>query len=409
MKEKMKMISLLLVSMMVVSWGAININIPAMSKVFDQVPLFLIENLATVSSLFIMISVLISNKIANRIGYNKTILIGLALVGVSGIFPLFFADFYIIFFCRALLGVGIGLFQPLLVIMNKYFFFGEQRTRMFGLQSAFEGVGGISFTFISGQLIKSSWQNLFYIYLSVIPIAVLFLIYIPSVSGKEILSQEKAEAEMAQKRHGTSDADNNKIKRGPGIKGIGYVLLIFILSSMYMIMGIKLTTLIIENGIGTATDGATVLLAIGIGAMSSGFLFARVVRQTKGMTLSLGYLGLAIGMIISAYTRSIWLLSFGGFLAGFSFRTIFPFFLDLVNKRASKNSNMLTALIFVALNLGAFSSPYVALLISKISYLKGISGIFLTNGILLLIMAGISLSYKIWIYIHKERTIQNVE
>lgn len=95
-KDKMKMMTLLLVSTIVVSWGAINVNIPAMVKAFDQVPLYMIENLATVSSLSIMITVLLSHRIARKIGYKQAILIGLALVGFSGVVPLFFTDFYIL-------------------------------------------------------------------------------------------------------------------------------------------------------------------------------------------------------------------------------------------------------------------------------------------------------------------------
>jgi len=58
---------------------------------------------------------------------------------------------------RALLGYGIGLFNSLLVTMISYFYHGEIRTSLFGMQSAFEGLGGIFITFVAGQLLKINW------------------------------------------------------------------------------------------------------------------------------------------------------------------------------------------------------------------------------------------------------------
>ena len=39
--------------------------------------------------------------------------------------------------------------------MINYFYSSDKRSAMYGLQSAFEGVGGISITFIAGQFFKN--------------------------------------------------------------------------------------------------------------------------------------------------------------------------------------------------------------------------------------------------------------
>ena len=71
-EESMLKIALLSVSLLVASAPAINANIPAMSKAFPNVPLSTVELLTTISSMFLMISVLTSSFIARKIGYKQT-------------------------------------------------------------------------------------------------------------------------------------------------------------------------------------------------------------------------------------------------------------------------------------------------------------------------------------------------
>ncbi len=385
-KQKLQMISLLLSSTVVVSWGVMNINIPAMARVFNDVPLAMVENLATVSSLFIMIAVLLSHRIARILGYKRTIVTGLALVVVSGLVPLLVDNFYVIFISRATLGFGIGMFQALLVSLNKYFYSGETRTRMFGYQSAFEGLGGVTLTFIAGQLVRLGWQGIFWIYLLVIPVIILFILFVPAVTTEDIIAKSNLEA---------AKSDSNPKTNGNAfhdmLPAVKYIALVFVLAIMYMILGIKATALIIEKGIGSATDGATVLLLVGVGAMSSGFVFGRLTRVTKNLTLPLGYLTLALAMFLVGTAGNIMVMSLGGLLAGFSFRTIFPYLLNHVNSGKFQNSGLITSLLLVALNLGTFASPYGAMVLSRIAGSDAIATIFHLITAILVVMAGGSL------------------
>ena len=180
-EESMLKIALLSVSLLVASAPAINANIPAMSKAFPNVPLSTVELLTTISSMFLMISVLTSSFIARKIGYKQTILLGIIIVAIFGTLPAFTHSFWLIMISRALLGYGIGLFNSLLVTMISYFYHGEIRTSLFGMQSAFEGLGGIFITFVAGQLLKINWQAPFYAYLLAVPVILLFFIFVPNV------------------------------------------------------------------------------------------------------------------------------------------------------------------------------------------------------------------------------------
>ena len=172
--------SLLSASLLVASAPAINANIPAMAEAFPTIPLSMVEMLTTIPSMFLMLSVLISSFIAKKIGYKQTISLGLMIVAISGIIPIFIDNFYIILLSRACLGFGIGLFNSLLVSMISYFYDGDERSSIIGLQSACEGLGGMGITFIAGQLLRISWQSSFYAYFMAVPVVVLFVLFVPN-------------------------------------------------------------------------------------------------------------------------------------------------------------------------------------------------------------------------------------
>lgn len=144
----------------------------------------MVEMLTTIPSLFLMISVLTSSFIATKIGYKQTIMVGLGTVMIAGLVPFFTDNFTIILISRACLGFCVGLFNPLLVSMINYFYSSDKRSEMYGLQSAFEGVGGISITFIAGQLLKINWQAPFIAYAIAIPVFFIYLKGVPKVETK---------------------------------------------------------------------------------------------------------------------------------------------------------------------------------------------------------------------------------
>lgn len=285
-EESMLKIALLSVSLLVASAPAINANIPAMAKAFPNVPLSTVELLTTISSMFLMISVLTSSFIARKIGYKQTILLGIIIVAIFGTLPAFTHSFWLIMISRALLGYGIGLFNSLLVTMISYFYHGEIRTSLFGMQSAFEGLGGIFITFVAGQLLKINWQAPFYAYLLAVPVILLFFIFVPNVQVEK------------KDEHINKDGNNN-------YKGVlGYTFVIFIVSMLYMIMGIKVSTLMTSKGYGQASDASLVIIALGIGSMVSGSMFGSILRKCKQYTVTLGFILLSIAMFLIGVAQS---------------------------------------------------------------------------------------------------------
>ena len=364
-KEQVLKYSLLSASLLVGSAPAINANIPAMARAFDTIPLAMIEMLTTVPSLFLMISVLISSFIAKKIGYKQTASLGLLIVAVSGILPVFVSNFYLILISRAMLGFGIGLFNSLTVALVNSFYQGKDRAKMYGLQSAFEGAGGIFITFIAGQLLKIGWQAPFLAYAIAIPVCIVFIKFIPKVATANDIS-----------------VDTNVIVKENGFKKdnimlISFIALLFVAASLYMTMGIKVSTLITTAGYGNASDASLVIILLSLGAITAGTLFSKIIKIFKQLTPIIGLLILALAMFLIGISNSMIITFAGGFLTGFGFKIFMPYLIDRINNSQIKNTPLATSLLLVGFNLGAFISPYSSLFVQNIALSDSLNSLFI--------------------------------
>lgn len=375
-KEQVLKYSLLSASLLVGSAPAINANIPAMARAFDTIPLAMIEMLTTVPSLFLMISVLISSFIAKKIGYKQTASLGLLIVAVSGILPVFVSNFYLILISRAMLGFGIGLFNSLTVALVNSFYQGKDRAKMYGLQSAFEGAGGIFITFIAGQLLKIGWQAPFLAYAIAIPVCIVFIKFIPKVATANDISVDK---NVIVKENGFKK-DN--------IMLISFIALLFVAASLYMTMGIKVSTLITTAGYGNASDASLVIILLSLGAITAGTLFSRIIKIFKQLTPIISLLILALAMFLIGISNSMIITFAGGFLTGFGFKIFMPYLIDRINNSQIKNTPLATSLLLVGFNLGAFISPYSSLFMQNIALSDSLNSLFmvLSGGFICLVV-----------------------
>ena len=364
MDKKILRFALLSASLLVGSAAAINANIPAMAQHFDQVPLSMVEMLTTVPSLFLMISVLTSSLIAKRVGYKQTITIGLGIVMIAGIVPLLIDNFMIILISRAMLGFGVGLFNSLLVSMINYFYDAKERSSMYGLQSAFEGAGGIAITFIAGQLLKINWQAPFIAYMIAIPVFFIYFKFVPQVKTADVI-----------KANGGDKIKKESHKSAGFLPVVYYVGLIFMAAMLYMIMGIKIASLMTGEGYGTASDASLVIILLSLGGISAGLLFGKILKVFNQLTTSIGLIILALAMVILGITFV------GGYLTGFGFKIFMPSLIDKINNSNIPNTTLATSLLLVGFNLGVFISPYGSIVIQSLMRTEALPALFIANAI----------------------------
>jgi MFS family permease len=381
--ELMKKIAILSVSFIVVSGGAVAANIPAMAKTFADVPLSTVEMLSTIPALFIIVSVLVSNTIARYLGYKRTIAIGIAIVLVSGIIPAITNNFWIIFISRALFGIGIGLFNSLLIAIISHFYDGDERSAMIGFQSAFEGLGGMTATFAVGQLLKIHWQTSFWVYLSALPVLILFLLFVPNVTYDEIRKEKSLNTSVERVPNKKANNEAEVGKRA----FLGYIVLLVIVVVIYMSIAVKVTTLMTTLGYGDATDSSNILALIGVGAMAAGFLFGKVYRVTKKYTLPLAFFFMSIGMLLIGSSNSIFQTGIGAIICGFSVRTFIPYLFNKINASTAGNAGYRTSLLLVGFNFGSAFSPYGIALLERVYPVSSVRDIFFIEAAMMVILA----------------------
>ena len=122
------------------SLNAIAGNIPAMAADMKDTPLTLIELVTTIPSLFSMAAVLFSSKIASAIGYKRIVLLGSLIAGIFGTLPLILNNIWLILMARGIFGFGCGLITSAMLILIIFFFEGNERSSMIGLQGSAGGL-----------------------------------------------------------------------------------------------------------------------------------------------------------------------------------------------------------------------------------------------------------------------------
>ena len=165
--QLLRKISLLFVSILVISSGVLLPSLPNIIRDYPMIPSTIIELLGTLPALFTMLVIPFSPNVARKIGYKKTVQIGLVIAFISGILPIYIHSFLILFLTRITFGVGIGLFNPLLYSFSTCLYQGYQ--------SAFEGMGGIVTSFLVAQLVAGGWRHTLWTYLIILPILLLFI------------------------------------------------------------------------------------------------------------------------------------------------------------------------------------------------------------------------------------------
>lgn len=371
--------SLLSISLVLTSAGAISGNIPAMAKTFSNESLSSVEMLTTIPALMVVVFVLLSSFIAKWIGQKQTVVLGLVIALISGIVPAFSNNFNVVLISRAMLGVGFGLFNSLAVSMIGDYFTGDERAQLIGFQSAFQGLGTAIMTYVAGQLLKVNWHVTFWIYAIILPILVLFILFVPS-----------PEKNAANKDTATS----SNVKQSTNMQVIGYVLLLFAVLIIYMGVQVKLALLFTSNGYGTATDASNIISIMSVGGMLAGFAFGTIFKIIRHYTIPVSMVLMAVSFFLLAISNSVVLSGVAGVLTGVSFSLLVPYLFNQVAVVSPKGSATLsTSLLLVGSNLGSSFSPYGLALLGKMSGTTAVNGVFMAGGVVLAIMAIVGLVF----------------
>lgn len=352
----MTQISILSISILLTSATAINGALPQMHKYLNMTTTQG-ELVATVPALAVVIFVILSNFIANKVGIKRTVEIGLLLVGFGGVAPLFLDNYGLIIISRFVLGAGFGLFNSLAVSMINLLYHDQpnHRASLLGYRGAAENIGSAVMTILAGILLSFSWRFSFAIYLIAFPILVLFTLFVPEIKQNE---DEKAQ----EKKLVVSG--NKKLKMPV------YLLALFALFLVmtFVAIGVRFPSMVTSMR-GSDYNASNFLAVMPIIGILTGASFGFVNRLLGKKCLHLGLLLLAIAsLMIGLSDGNFGLLLAGYFISGVPGSLIFPYIYNSLNEYAPVNKmNVATSIILIGCNLGNFLAPFGLTLLQKIT------------------------------------------
>ena len=332
-------ITLLIISLSQLGSMAISSVISEILEAFPDVPDQTVQFLMTFPGLFILITSLLSAFLARYISQKKLAVTGLILntaTAVGGL--LFHGNIFILFCWAATLGLGIGMWMPLVNAIASAHFEGNERASLLGRVSSAQNIGAVFMTVAGGALAVMAWHFVYLVYFIAVPGLICAVIYLPD---------EKAHSES--RRSG-----------GLGIDGavILFSVIQFFFSLPYNAAPANFSLLLAENRIGS-TQAAGILSGLFLfGGIISGWIFGALDKRIHKFTIPLGFLFLAAGFTGLGCTHSFAAYALFSVVGGMSIPLVLPqSSLGVVENKRPGQFAMASAVLLAFGNLGAFFSP----------------------------------------------------
>lgn len=371
MKKLILKLAILSCCFVTASLNAIAGNIPAMAADMSEIPLSLIELVTTIPSLFSMLAVLFSSKIASAIGYKRIVLLGSLIAGIFGTLPVILNNIWLILLARGVFGFGCGLITSAMLILIIFFFEGSERSSMIGLQGSAGGLASLVTAFIAGRLLAISWHASFLVYLFGFPVFLAVLFFIPHVGSIRTSAASESESHSA--------ADWFRLL------SLGF--LTFVSVTLATVFIVKCPTLAADKNIGSSSMGSLLVMCISAGSLLAGSLYGNMKSILKRLSLPVFYLICTDGFVLAYFSGSAFLMMVSAFLLGFGYLVFVPFLQERASTRYASFGAVSTTVILVFQGLGAFIAPYAGTLLSL--FTQSLNVQFMICGILYVVLAAV--------------------
>ena len=315
------------------------------------------EFIITLSSFTVMIFIFLAEYIALYLGLKKTVLLGLSLVGLSGLVPVIFKSYPGIIISRFILGAGLGMFNGHSAnYINLLYHDNKERTKLHGLRNAAEFTGQIILYTLAGILVKINYIYTFLLKMNVRDVKI-------------------------KKERTKIDFNSN--------------IFLFIILAMIVLLNATAMTMrfpfVASLSRGMDVNISFYLNFVPIVGMVSAFLFNPINQKLRSKTifLGLGFYVIANLLIVNfdknliGFLLCILLLTFGQSMC-------MPYiFAEVPRFVKGHSSRIATNLIFIGCNIGVFIAPIFMKNMDKILNTSSLSKGFFGFVIIYLIFIGI--------------------
>ena len=347
-------VSLLAISLFIMMSAVISPALPLIERAFPNIARVNVELLTTIPNLGQIIGLILNPFLVRKIGKKRVIILGLAIIGITGTLPVIINNFWLIFFLRILLGVGVGIYNSLAVslLMSIYHNNDVELNQMLGFQNIMNDIGYIVSSLLICYLVTLSWHAVFWVYIFAIPILFMFqkFVKVPKVQHTH------------NKEH--FSLTNFKGKFNSTIIIISIItLLIYI---FYMALAYKLPAFIIKFHLGNESTASFMLAVIAIMGIPCGMSFNWLYNRLNKWIWPICLLLNATGFFLISISRDFGILVVGCVILGLGFGLVMPYIFKWISNSApAKWENLDTTLCLVMMDGGCVASPYVISLITK--------------------------------------------
>ncbi len=381
--ESKTMVSILSLSTVTGITTVITGIIPQLKETFPKVPTTMIELLVTIANFSALITLLLNPLLTKKFNLKRIVILGLVTSVLAGIVPIFTTSFVLIMISRIILGLGVGLFSPHAISLIAHSYHGKLRARLLGYQTGLSALGNAVLLGLASLLVTVSWHNVFWLYGLLIVVAILVKQFVPEPVVDE--------------------SDQNVVK-SVQLPRRQWLLIILAFITYLLIWGVqlKLPSYFEGRQFGNPQVLNLTLAAMNIGGFLAGISFGHLYQKLHRYTLTLGYAGAALSILILWTTTNPIVAVSAAVFFNFIYSYTGPYLIFTSNAGLEENQvNTLSSYLTVATIISAFFAPIVWNLIGQIGPQS------LTDNVLLWIMSILSVLaiMTVFINIRKRKTI----
>ena len=310
--------------------------------------------LSTIVSLVNIPFSLISGAVAGKkVKFRTLALASIILALVGGIGPYFVRNYYGVLFCRVLIGVAVGLSMPTSNALVARLFKGDQAATMQGMGTTVNNLAGVAYQFFGGLVCDYNMHLTWFVHA---------ILIIPLILAFFFLQEPKEEI--------AEEAAGSEVRSNGGMPVSVYLISLAwgVIFMVYFPMLLNMSTILIEEGIGTATVAGTIQSLYTVGGMVAGVAFGILYKSVGKMVLPIAMVSQVAGLALGFWGKSVMLLMIGSFLTGFAIFTIWPAAMMIFSAILPADKMSMASGIFSAcLGVGGFLSAYYVGIVANIT------------------------------------------
>lgn len=280
---------------------------PAMASICEDFPQYsnaVVTLLLTVPSLSIILGLAAGPLLLKRFSAKYLTMTGMLLFLISSMAPAWCNNFWVIFVCRAITGIGCGMVIPL---QETYIatYPEKERTELFGWNVSLGCLIAAVLVVFAGHLAEIDWHLLFYLY-GVNAVVLLSV-------GVFLPNHAQAEAESIETK--AENYTQCKLSNYIGLLLMYYILLFacYICSTG---VGAQISHYVIDCGFGSSVESGILISINMVGCLVAGLIFGKYLRIFKNFAMPMLFVCSTIGFLLLGIAQSLLTATIGVFLIG---------------------------------------------------------------------------------------------